>query len=336
MTLRRPLFASLAILALAVPVTGGAIVTFSASPAMAKGKDKGGSDRGSRSDRGDRGKSDRGRGSQGGNSRGGSGNGNGFGSSNGGGNGNGQGNGQSNGQSANVKPAKAVTTVEPEATEGELALRPNQLGSMNGAMHASLNAVAAHIRNGNTNGPVGALAGLAVADHDAAEAEGVIETAAVFETLDETLEAAGYDTLQDYLDSGETDGDIDAALAALGDLTEEDRPSEDEITEAQDAIDALPEAEAAIFDAWNKSGEATEEEKAALLDALRDRLEGDSALIDAALAEAEDAGSQDEDGEDTADGTEDETDESGEGDGEGEDTAALDPETAAMIAGLKF
>ncbi|MCB1357090.1 MAG: hypothetical protein KDK53_11540 [Maritimibacter sp.] len=337
MTLRKPLFASLAILALAVPVTGGAIVTFTASPALAKGGNgKGGSDRGSR---GGRDKSQSDRGSRGGSGRGstgnGNGNGNGFGNGNGGGGGNGNGNGQGNGQSGNVTPAKAAA-VEPETADGELALRPNQLGSMNGAMHANINAVLAHIRNGNTNGPVGALAGLAVADHDAAEAEGVIETAAVFETLDETLEAAGYDTLQDYLDSGETDGDIDAALAALGDLTEEDRPSEDEITEAQDAIDALPEAEAAIFDAWNKSGEATEEEKAALLDALRDRLEGDSALIDAALAEAEDAGSQDEDGEDTADGTEDETDESGEGDGEGEDTAALDPETAAMIAGLKF
>ena len=89
MTLRKPLFASLAILALAVPVTGGAIVTFTASPALAKGGNgKGGSDRGSR---GGRDKSQSDRGSRGGSGRGstgnGNGNGNGFGNGNGGGGG---------------------------------------------------------------------------------------------------------------------------------------------------------------------------------------------------------------------------------------------------------
>ena len=341
MTLRKPLFASLAILALAVPVTGGAIVTFTASPALAKGGNgKGGSDRGSR---GGRDKSQSDRGSRGGSGRGstgnGNGNGNGFGNGNGGGGGNGNGNGQGNGQSGNVTPAKAAA-VEPETADGELALRPNQLGSMNGAMHANINAVLAHIRNGNTNGPVGALAGLAVAEHNAAEAETLLETAGDFAALDEALEAAGYEDLQTYLDSGETDGDVDAAIAALGDAAGTEPPTEEEIAEAEAALAALPEAETAIFDAWNKSGSATEEEKQALLDALRDRLDGEDEAIAAAIEAAVDRASEtDGDTEAEADGESDDgaSDAEEEGGDEGaEETAALDPEAQAMIDGLKY
>ena len=342
MNLKNSLFASLAMLALAVPVTGGAFVFVSASPALAKSdKDKGGSGRGSdRGSRSDRGKSDRGRGSA---SQGRSGTGGG----NGNGNAYGAGNGNSGGSSGSVKPAKATTTatVEPESLDGEVALRPNQLGSMNGAMNANINAVLAHIRNGNTNGPVGALAGLAVAEHNAAEAETLLETAGDFAALDEALEAAGYEDLQTYLDSGETDGNVDAAIAALGDAAGTEPPTEEEIAEAEAALAALPEAETAIFDAWNKSGSATEEEKQALLDALRDRLDGEDEAIAAAIEAAVDRASETDgdteaeaDGEGEGDEVDDgESDAEEEGGDEGaEETAALDPEAQAMIDGLKY
>ena len=37
-------------------------------------------------------------------------------------------------------------------------MHPSNLGNMNGALNANENAIAAHIRNGNTNGPVGLMA----------------------------------------------------------------------------------------------------------------------------------------------------------------------------------
>lgn len=48
---------------------------------------------------------------------------------------------------------------------------PSELGNMNGALNANINAVLAHIRNGNTNGPVGHLAALAIADSALATAD---------------------------------------------------------------------------------------------------------------------------------------------------------------------
>jgi hypothetical protein len=75
---------------------------------------------------------------------------------------------------------------------------------MNGALNANINAVLAHIRNGNTNGPVGAVAALVKADAqlgdlDAAE---VLERAAIWETYQDDLAAAlgdTYPTVGEYL-----------------------------------------------------------------------------------------------------------------------------------------
>ena len=326
MNLKQPLYASLAIVALAVPVTGGAIVAFSASPVLAKSSNgKGGSERGDRgkSDRrdSDRGKPDRGKSGQGGAGQGAS------------GNGNGNGIGVS-GSSGSGKPAKAAVESPPDPTASEdAALHPSALGSMNGAMNANINAVLAHIRNGNANGPVGALAGLAVADHNAAGAQEVLDSAAEFDALEAALEDAGYDSFEDYQAAVDDDGivpisAIEDANAALGDAAGDEPPTEDEIAEAEAAVEALTEAEAGIFDAWNKSDTATEDQKAALLEALRARLETESDAIADAIGTSDDESAPDEDDED---GSEDDPEDPPEA-----DVDPLDPEIQAMLDGLKF
>jgi hypothetical protein len=96
-----------------------------------------------------------------------------------------------------TKPGKTRGTVE----DGFAA---NELGNMNGAMNANINAVLAHIRNGNTNGPVGAVAALVAADAqlgdlDAAE---VLERAEAWDQYQADLTAAlgtDYPTVEDYL-----------------------------------------------------------------------------------------------------------------------------------------
>ena len=260
------LIAAAVMLALALPVTSGAFVALSASPVLAKGGNgKGGSDRGksTRPDRGKGGQSDRGRG---GSNAGNGGTGNAYGKS--GGNGNGNGNGR-NASASGTGQTAAVT----DATA--LDMHPSAQGSMNGALNANINAVLAHIRNGNTNGPVGALAGLAVADHNAAGAQDVLDQAAEVDALQSTLETAladaGFATIEDYqaaLGSGASEaiGAIEDAQDALG-AAAGAALSEEDIAAAEAAVDALALAEAGILDAWNKSGSATEAEKDALMDA---------------------------------------------------------------------
>jgi len=96
-------------------------------------------------------------------------------------------------------------------------MHPSDLGNMNGAYHANINAVLAHIRNGNTNGPVGLMAELAVADHSAQGAQQIID-------LVGALDAAGYATVQDYfaaLQGTPGNGSIDEIESAIagGDQT---------------------------------------------------------------------------------------------------------------------
>ena len=43
-------------------------------------------------------------------------------------------------------------------------MHPSNLGKMNGPLNANVNALIAHVKNGNTNGPIGGMAALAVAD----------------------------------------------------------------------------------------------------------------------------------------------------------------------------
>lgn len=94
----------------------------------------------------------------------------------------GGGKGGSNGSKSAASASKGGQAAPAQSKAARKAgdLRPNELGKMNGALNANINAVLAHIRNGQTtNGPVGLLAGLAVADSVAAlSAE---ETAALVE-----------------------------------------------------------------------------------------------------------------------------------------------------------
>ena len=273
MRLRKHMIAALAVTAFAVPVTAVGIFSFSPTPAFAKsgngngnGKSQGSENRASGRKDTKPAKSNRG-------------------------------NGNGNSLKKAVAPAAILTeTVEP------VTLRPDQLGSMNGAMHASINAVLAHIRNGNTNGPVGALAGLAVADHAAEGAQAVIDQAALYGGLESDLETAlsnnpDYGSLDEYLAAREEEGfvpdpDVEAALAALD--AAGDPPSDEDLANAEAALEAQMAAEAGIFGAWNKSGEATDEERAALLESLRARLDAESEAISDTIGEVDTLGAADE------------------------------------------
>ena len=71
-------------------------------------------------------------------------------------------------------PLTSIAPVKrPERTAG---MHPSELGNMNGALNANINAVLAHIRNGNTNGPIGHLAALAIADAELAGASSETHT----------------------------------------------------------------------------------------------------------------------------------------------------------------
>jgi len=77
---------------------------------------------------------------------------------------------------------------------GDGAFHPSELGNMNGALNANINAVLAHIRNGNENGPVGHIAVLAAATATSDGAQNVLDRAALFDAL----AASPYVSLEDY------------------------------------------------------------------------------------------------------------------------------------------
>ena len=73
------------------------------------------------------------------------------------------------------KPAAAKPATRqaaPAEEGGDTVLAARDLGNMNGAMNANINAVLAHVRNANYNGPVGAVAGLMAADAKAGDLVG--------------------------------------------------------------------------------------------------------------------------------------------------------------------
>lgn len=92
-----------------------------------------------------------------------------------------------------AKPAMPQNTAKVDEFENEVLL-PSQLGNMNGALNANINAVLAHIRNGNGNGPVGHIATLAAASAAADGAQEVLDRAALFDAI----ESAGYENLEAY------------------------------------------------------------------------------------------------------------------------------------------
>lgn len=120
------------------------------------------------------------------------------------------------------KPSAAkpkAQQVAPAEDVGEITLAARDLGNMNGAMNANINAVLAHIRNGNYNGPVGAVAGLAAADAQAGDLDNadVLARAEAWESWRGTavnLLGADYPTVLDayVVDRAE----YDAYQTALG------------------------------------------------------------------------------------------------------------------------
>jgi hypothetical protein len=205
-------------------------------------------------------------------------------------------------ETASKKAEVTKAKGKPVAEDG--TLHPSQLGKMNGAMNANINAVLAHIRNGQTTkGPVGLLAGLAIADAGAAEGAAAAELltlAAAFDDLDTAVADAGFASVEEYLQA-KADGtltpeqeaaaeDIDSLIAAVGGTAEDGLtlastpPTEEEILAAEEAAAAsaqsVADAEQAIGDAWNKDGDL-----AALLAQLREKLAPYQDQISAAVAE---------------------------------------------------
>ncbi len=206
----------------------------------------------------------------------------------GGGNGNGGGNDGGKGKS---DPSASKSTKSAGGASAD--------GNMNGALKASMSAVLAKIRNGQTtDGPVGLLAGLAVADTRATEAGGTLAALQGldrdFRTLDAGLAGAGFASVEEYLmirSSGILTEDemavIDPLIAAVGGTTRDgtrlavDRPMEEDLQDAADRLadarDGVGAAEGAIAAAMNGG------DPAALLAALRRKLAADQARISAAL-----------------------------------------------------
>ena len=117
---------------------------------------------------------------------------------------------------SNSKPVKAA-----KVQKGPM--HPSNLGNMNGSLNANANAIAAHIRNGNTNGPVGAMAALAVANDGAEGAQDLLDIDQDFQILEDLLGGGGFGTLEDYLDQRNVfDQNIEDAITALGELEETD------------------------------------------------------------------------------------------------------------------
>jgi tetratricopeptide (TPR) repeat protein len=163
-------------------------------------------------------------------------------------------------------PQASIAPVKRPARSSDM--HPSELGNMNGALNANINAVLAHIRNGNANGPVGGLAALAVADAALADAERVLNEAVLAEALGED-----YASVQAYYDSGAHDEDINAALVALGvnpDFGEDYKftpPTEVEVMAAEESLPMLVEdqlaAEDNMLSLWNKNGDADADERQA-------------------------------------------------------------------------
>ena len=99
------------------------------------------------------------------------------------------------------------------------SLHPSLLGNMNGALHANENAIAAHIRNGNTNGPVGLMAAYVSGRATTGNAlDALGPDAGNYIELNNLLLENGYvdkegnPDLDAYLVSGDMNTDIDTTL----------------------------------------------------------------------------------------------------------------------------
>ena len=171
------------------------------------------------------------------------------------------------------KDRKATRTAKASGKPAKgSGMHPSELGNMNGALNANINAVLAHIRNGNTNGPVGGMAALAVANAGAAGAEELIQRDDYFEVIGGQL-GDGV-TVQDYYDSvfaareDARDPTLEDAFAAL----ENSDPNDDAAAQAVIGSSAF-----ANEQAYNESLDAAEAAaRDSLVDTAIDELGGDS------------------------------------------------------------
>lgn len=216
-------------------------------------------------------------------------------------------------ESGNGKDKEKDKDKEKEKENGKSAavddgaLKASKLGKVKEAVNANINAVLAHIKNGQiTNGKIGRLAGLAVADAVAAkavaaavEAQAILEQAEAFDGLEAEVQAQGFATVEDYL-AAKADGSatqeqiaaLDPLVDAAGGTTEdgtalaETEPTAEEtaaaeaaVAEATEALAQVEAAEAAIIDAWKEDGDTE-----ALIAALRAELAYYAVEIAAAIA----------------------------------------------------
>lgn len=97
------------------------------------------------------------------------------------------------------KARKSAARTQSAKIAKDDLMHPSNLGKMNGPLHANINAVLAHIKNGNTNGPIGGFAAMAVAGVNAEGAQEVLDLKQDFADLQAAIDASPYDTLEDYL-----------------------------------------------------------------------------------------------------------------------------------------
>jgi hypothetical protein len=169
-------------------------------------------------------------------------------------------------------------------------MHPSELGNMNGALNANMNAILAHIRNGNTSGPVGQMAALAVASAAAADAREFLSSADAegYAEFQAVLEEQGFDSLEAYRASEEENDAIEEALA---DFDGFDETRYEQYLAAGEAEADLLAAQESILAYWNRNPDAgpgiDEELEQPLLDSLMSRFTGREAEIERAIADAE-------------------------------------------------
>ena len=185
-----------------------------------------------------------------------------------------------------------VTTEAPAKRSAKLVagLHPSQMGNMNAAYNANINAILSHIRNGNLHGPIGAMAGLAIATSTSEltpqEARANQELAAAYDAAAKLLADAGYEgetseeIVRNYLAASEQNlEDVNTAIDQIArneDNSLKSYPTSSELAASSDVIAA----EDYVVLVWNKSDAANDEDTASLLDALSGRFEEHQSAID--------------------------------------------------------
>lgn len=222
-----------------------------------------------------------------------------------------------NKQTAKAAKPKTSNASKQVAARTKGPMHPSNLGKLNGAINSSPNAKAAHIANGNFNGPVGLAAALALEDFNFDLATDAFvsaeETLAIATSLEEanailSTEAPSEEAVadaQDFLDNVPTDAteaDIAAAEAVLGDAAARaeaqslvdsvEAPSEEAVADAQATVDAGPPNEEGVVAAEQAilaeyKGTLAEENQDQVLDAVRDA-NPDADAIEAAIAKGAD------------------------------------------------